>query len=110
MPAYTFNTINGVLEPIGDHVLVVEMEQGEKVTPGGIIVLDDNGKDRGIRPRWCQVWKVGPKQVDVKPGEWLLVEHGRWTYGFDITDGDTKLYVQRVDTTGILLVSDDYPL
>jgi len=110
MPAYIFNQINGDLNPIGDHILVVDMEQGEKVTKGGIIVLDDNGKDRGIRPRWCQVWKVGPRQTDVKAGEWLLIEHGRWTYGFETTDSNGKLYVQRVDPAGILLVSDDCPL
>ena len=110
MPAYTFNKISGDLTPIGDHTLVVNMEKGDKLTRGGIIVLDDNGKDRGIRPRWCQVWKVGPTQSDVKPGEWILVEHGRWTYGFEADTEEGTLYVQRVDNSGIMLVTDDCPL
>jgi len=101
------------VRPIRDHVLVVNMEQGEKVSKGGIIVLDDNGKDRGIRPRWCQVYKIGPEQVDVTPGQWILVEHGRWTYGIDLAlpeadEGDVFL-LQRVDNTGILGVTDDCP-
>lgn len=114
MPSTVYNKISGDIQPIKDHVLVVNMEQGEKVSAGGIIVLDDNGKDRGIRPRWCQVWKVGPEQEDIKPGEWILVEHGRWTYGIEtvIPEGgdDQVFYVQRVDTKGVLGVTDVNPL
>ena len=114
MPAYTFNKIKGDITPIGDHILVINMERGDRITPGGIIVMDDNGKDRGIRPRWCQVWKTGPKQTDVVAGDWILVEHGRWTWGMEFTDilddDGNPLYVQRVDTTGILLVSDACPV
>ena len=109
-----YHKISGDFHPIKDHVLVINMEQGDKITKGGLIVLDDNGKDRGIRPRWCQVWKVGPKQTEIKPGEWLLVEHGRWTYGFETstTDDstDAPLFIQRVDLKGIMLVSDECPL
>lgn len=110
MPVYTFNKISDTLTPIGDHVLVINMEKGEKITKGGLIVLDDNGKDRGIRPRWCQVWKVGPKQTDVSPGEWILVEHGRWTYGFESEEDGGNLYVQRVDNSGIMMATSECPL
>lgn len=87
------------------------MEKGEKRLASGLIIADDNGKDRGIRPRWAEVYKVG-KNVDyVEPGQWVLLEHGRWTYGvnLDLTDGGT-LYVQRADTAAILLVTDECPL
>lgn len=114
MPATVYNKINGNIRPIKDHVLVVNMEKGDKVSKGGIIVLDDNGKDRGIRPRWCQVWRVGPEQTDLQVGQWILVEHGRWTYGIEtaIPEGsdDEVFYVQRVDLKGVLLVSDDCPI
>lgn len=114
MPSTVYNKISGDLRPIKDHVLVVNMEQGEKVSEGGIIILDDNGKDRGIRPRWCQVWKVGHENTDLEPGQWILVEHGRWTYGIEtaIPEGgdDQVFYVQRVDINGILGVQDEFPL
>jgi hypothetical protein len=114
MPATIFTKIRGDIRPIKNHVLVVNMEKGDKITKGGLIILDDNGKDRGIRPRWCQVWKVGPEQEDLRPGQWILVEHGRWTYGVEtaIPEGsdDEIFYVQRVDIEGILGVSDEYPL
>ena len=114
MPSTVYNKISGDIRPIKDHVLVVNMEKGEKISKGGIITLDDNGKDRGIRPRWAQVWKVGPNQHDLRTGQWILVEHGRWTYGIEtaIPEGgdDQVFYVQRVDIKGVLGVSDDYPL
>lgn len=114
MPATIYNKISGNIQPIKDHVLVVNMEKGDKITKGGLIVLDDNGKDRGVRPRWCQVWKIGPNQHDLKPGQWILVEHGRWTYGIETTipegSDEEVYYVQRVDIAAILGVTDDYPL
>lgn len=113
MPATILNKITGHVEPLYDHVLVVNMEKGETITKGGIHVLDDNGKDRGIRPRWCQVWRVGPDQTELELGQWILVEHGRWSYGIEVTipEGmeDEIFYVQRVDIKGILGVTDVCP-
>ena len=63
------NTIYGDLNPLKDHILVYEMENGEKITRGGIIITDDNGKDRGIRPRWAKVQKVGSNIDYVSAGE-----------------------------------------
>jgi co-chaperonin GroES (HSP10) len=114
MPSTVYNKISGDLRPIKDHVLVINMEQGDKVSKGGVIILDDNGKDRGIRPRWCQVWKVGSENTDLEQGQWILVEHGRWTYGIEtaIPEGSDEdvFYVQRVDVKGILGVQDECPL
>ncbi len=73
------------LRPIRDKVLVTNLERGERTTAGGIVLLDDDGKSEGIRPRWCQVYAVGPEQTDVEVGQWIVVEHGRWTEGQDIT-------------------------
>ena len=39
------------LVPVRGTVLVHNIEQGEKRTRGGIIVLDDNGKEIGIKAR-----------------------------------------------------------
>ncbi len=115
MGHYDASVIYSDISPLPDHVLVVDMEKGDKVTKGGIILRDDNGKEHGIRPRWAKVYKVGRRVDYVKPGEWILIDHGRWTYGVDARFVDEngveqKLYVQRVDTNDILLVSDTCPL
>jgi hypothetical protein len=113
MPSTVYSKVSGDVSPLSDQILVVNMEKGEKVTKGGLIILDDNGKNRGIRPRWAQVYKVGSKVDYLEPGEFILIEHGRWTYGIPMeipeADEGELFYLQRVDPTGVLLVSDERP-
>lgn len=102
--------IKGKLIPIRDHVIVEDMYFGEQKTNNGIIILDDNGKDFGIKPRWARVYAVGPEQKDVSVGEYVLVEHGRWTRGFDLEREDgTSFTVRRIDTDCILMSSEEKP-
>jgi co-chaperonin GroES (HSP10) len=97
------------IRAIKDHVIVSSMYFGERKSSGGIILRDDNGTTQGIRARWAKVYKVGPEQEFVKEGQWILVEHGRWTRKIKINDGQQDLEIQRVDNEGILAVSDDAP-
>jgi len=95
------------IRPIRDHVMIVDMNFESRTSTGGIILNSDNGKDSGIRPRWGRVYAVGHEQTDVKPGEWILVEHGRWTRGFELEDDQGQEVVARfVDTEAIMMVSD----
>lgn len=113
MPATVYNRVIGDVTPLPDHILVVNMEQGERVTKGGIVLADDNGKDAGIRPRWCQVYKTGRNIDYVVAGQWVLVEHGRWTYGISAElpecDEGESFHLQRIEPEAILLVADDKP-
>ena len=61
------------IRPLNDVVIVGEMIFDERFTKGGIVLLNDNGKSTGIRPRWGQVYAVGPDQHDVRVGEWVCV-------------------------------------
>ena len=94
------------LRPLNDSVIVADMVFDERITTGGIVLLNDNGKGTGIRPRWAQVYAVGPEQHDVKVGDWILVAHGRWTRGIDVEDESGKRTLRRVDPADILLQSD----
>lgn len=94
---------------IHDHVLVKNMNSGETVTAGGIVLRADNAKSHGVRPRWAEVFMVGPSQRDVKAGDWILIEHGRWTRKVIINNGSEEIHVQRVDHSCILLVADSAP-
>ena len=40
------------------------MHFGEQVTQGGIILGNDDGKTRGIYPRWAKVFSKGPENKD----------------------------------------------
>jgi len=102
--------LSGNLRAIRDRVIVEDMNVGETVTKAGIVIPDDDGKERGIRPRWGLVYRTGPEQYDIEPGQWVLVDHGRWTRGIKIVtvEGENKT-VRMVDPNSILAVSDTRP-
>ena len=97
------------LRALHDHVIVSEMAFDQRITQGGLILLNDNGTTLGIRPRWGQVYAVGPEQKDVQVGQWICVAHGRWTRGLDIEDESGKRTIRRIDPEDILLISDTQP-
>lgn len=72
-------------------------------------MLNDNGKAGGIRPRWAQVYAVGPDQSEITTGQWICVAHGRWTRGVEIEDESGEHTIRRIDHKDILLVSDEEP-
>ena len=90
-----------------DHVIVDNMNFDQKISNGGIIIPTGDGKLEGIHPRWGRVYAVGPKQKDIRPGQYVCVKHGRWTRGVDIEDPTGKHTIRRIDTADILLVSDN---
>lgn len=103
------NKIEGELEPMPDVILAMDMDNGDYRTRSGLIIPDDNGKDRGIRPRWAKVYKVGENIDFVSPDEYILVEHGRWTHVIEIETNGQTLKIQRIDPKGIWLVADERP-
>ena len=102
--------VHGKIIPIHDNVFVTDMNFDEQVTATGIVILSDDGKDAGIKPRWGRVYAVGHEQQDVKVGEWILVEHGRWTRAIKVIDEDgSERKIFRVDTDCILMSADEPP-
>lgn len=97
------------LTALKDYVIVRDMNFAGRKLSSGVMLLNDDGHTSGIRPRWAQVYATGPKQTAVKVGEWVLVEHGRWTRGIDVVVGDEELTIRRVDPKNIIFVSDEAP-
>lgn len=91
-------------------VLVTDLERGARVIKG-IIIPDDNGKSEGIRPRWGKVHSVGHDITDIAPGQWILIENGRWTRMLKIKQDDgTDLQMWGVEwPQSVMLVSDTDP-
>ena len=102
-------TVENDIKPLKKRVLVSDMHFGEKRTKGGIIVLDDDGTEAGIHPRWAKVYAIGDQQDDVKVGEWVMVAHGRWSRALKIKKDGTELEVRMIDENDILLVSEIEP-
>jgi co-chaperonin GroES (HSP10) len=97
-------------KPLGKHVIVSGMEFTERFTKSGIIIPNDDMKSHGIRPRWAQVYALGPdfnQYSEIQVGKWIYITHGRWTRGIDIEDETGKHTLRRVDPDDILLISDE---
>lgn len=108
--AVNINHIEGKINPINDNVLVSDMYFGEQKTSGGLIITNDDGNVRGIYPRWARVYAKGPKNKDpFKVGDWILIEHGRWTRGFNMKNEDGEVEVRMVETKSILMYSEERP-
>ena len=92
-----------------DHIIVSDMKFDERVTSGGIILMDDDKKSSGIRPRWAKIYGLGPDQDDpqLEIGKWILISHGRWTRGITVETPSGKQTLRKVDPNDILLVSDE---
>lgn len=97
------------LRALKDTVLVSEMSFDTRTLSSGIVLLNDNGKSSGIRPRWGRVYAIGPEHRDVAVGQWILVAHGRWTRGIEIEDANGVCTIRKVDPNDILMVSDEPP-
>ncbi len=102
-------TVNHDITPLKKRVLVSHMHFGETKSKGGIILVDDDGSQSGIHPRWAKVYAIGNQQEDVKVGQWIMVAHGRWSRAFKVSKDGVELEVRMIDENDILLVSDEEP-
>lgn len=104
--SYGVKKVN-ILKPLHDTIIVSEMSFDERISQSGIVILNDDMKNSGIRPRWGKVYAIGPEVKDVQVGQYILISHGRWTRGIKISDRDGEKVIRKVDNNDILLVSDE---
>lgn len=98
-----------MIRPLRERVLAELLGLDTRVTASGIIIQSENGKDRGIRPRWAHVRLVGEGIDWVKPGQYVLVAHGRWSRQFECEHNGEKLKLVHLDNKECLIVSDELP-
>jgi co-chaperonin GroES (HSP10) len=99
--------------PLKDKVLgrMVDTVGGIKKTVGGLITVEHDMTESAIRPRWFEITHVGPDQLDVNVGQYVLVPHGRWSRGIDIEHThQVSDYIFQIDHHDILGVQDVNPL
>jgi len=101
--------IEGEIKPLRDSVIVTDMDFNDRKLASGILLLGDDGKTDGIRPRWARVYAIGPEQQDVSVGQWVLVEHGRWSRGLKIVQDGEEIVIRRADPQAIIFASQDKP-
>lgn len=109
--AINLNSIKGNLKAIGNRVLVTDMHFGEQKTASGLIIKSDDGQTRGIYPRWAKVYDKGPDNKDeYKVGDWILIEHGRWTRSLKLeSEKDGEIEIRMVESESVLATSNEKP-
>jgi hypothetical protein len=104
------NVTQGKVRAVSNRVLVSDMYFGEQTTVSGIVLTTDDGKTRGIYPRWAKVHCKGPSNTDpYEVGPWILIEHGRWTRGFKVDEGNGELELRMIDADCVLAYADERP-
>lgn len=106
--AFSAKKVKGI-KALSKDVLVIDMDMGEQKTAGGLVIQSDDGKAHGVKPRWAKVYRVGSEIDFVKEGQWVLIEHGRWTRKIKIDDGEGEKEFQKVETKSIIAVADQKP-
>ena len=102
--------VKGKVTPIHDDVLGYNMHFGEQKTKSGLIISDDNGKTRGIYPRWGRVYAKGPdNNDDYEVNHWILVEHGRWTRAIEIENEHGTFDIRMIEAESVLAYSEEKP-
>jgi hypothetical protein len=103
--------IKGKVRAIHADVLVCDMHFGEMKTAGGLIIQSDDGKAHGVKPRWAKVYTKGPENNDpYDVGDWVLIEHGRWTRKVKIENElGENIEIQKVEVESILAWQNEKP-
>lgn len=68
------------------NILCTDGAFGQQVSKGGIILDSRDGKADGVTPRWFKVHDVGEGIDYLEPGDWVLVNYGRWTEAFEVDE------------------------
>ena len=90
------------IKPLRDKVFAVILDVGEITTKAGVILQSDVGKEG--RPRWFKVEAVGPEATEVKNGDYVLVDTGRWSTLLKRRSDGVEL--RDIEYNGILAVAD----
>jgi co-chaperonin GroES (HSP10) len=103
--------VKGKIRPLGDKVIIYNMNFGEQLSKGGIYIPSSNAKSEGVHPRWGQVYAKGIDNTEpFDVGDWILVEHGRWTRGSELIEEDgTKITIRMVDNDCIMMWDTEKP-
>ncbi|OUU16008.1 MAG: hypothetical protein CBC05_09100 [Crocinitomicaceae bacterium TMED45] len=104
--------VRGKIRPLRNKILVKSIDQGMRKSKGGIILPSTDKLEQGaggIRPRWAEVYAVGSEIDFLKPGDFVLMEHGRWTKGVQVEDDGEEFDLRVADPEGILGTSDARP-
>ena len=71
-------------------------------TKSGIMIAQGKGDQSNV-PRWGKVTDIGPDVFDVAVDDFVLVEAGKWTVGFE----RARVRQWKTDQDHVLIVADE---
>lgn len=90
-------------------VLVTDIERGPRMV-GGIWLPNTDGKSADKRPHWAKVHTIGPDVTGIQPGQWVLIEHLRWSRATTIFINGVETHLWQIDwPKAAIAVSDELP-
>lgn len=96
-----------IIEPVRDYVVFTFVEDiyGDRFInkTGGPIILTSDDRSQTTYPRWGKAVSVGPEVLDIVPGDFILIEPGKWTSHFYV-DGVRHW---KTDDKQVMAISDE---
>jgi len=102
------------LRPLASNILFVFLDRESKTngvahltkqTKSGIIIHGINNEEQSNTPRWAKVVAVGPDCLDVKNGDYILIDALRWTMGMEF-EGHK---IWKTAEKEVILIADEAP-
>ena len=94
------------LETVKDNIIfqfTEDIQAGRFVnSTGGKILVSAVDVAQSSIPRWGHVIEVGPEALDVRAGDFILIEPGKWSNGFYVDD----LRYWKTDEQQVMVISD----
>jgi hypothetical protein len=66
-------------------------------------LINSNDGNQTLMPRWGKALHVGPEVLEVKAGDFILIEPGKWTFSFRVDGGR----YWKTDESKVIGVSDE---
>ena len=107
--------IKGNLKCLPDTLYVERLEVGDRQTSSGIIIPMEDMRlnQRFIKPRWARVYKKADNITNVNVGDWVLLEHGKWSTALNIIDNNKQVKLWYINEknykSGIIGIRQEEP-
>lgn len=95
------------IEPVNNAVIFQFVDEALhskflNTAKSGVLISAHNAA-QSEKPRWGKVTHIGPEVKDVQPGDFILVDPGKWTMGFYVDD----VRYWKTDETVIAATADE---
>jgi co-chaperonin GroES (HSP10) len=98
------------MEAVGNNIIFqfvdeVTSTRFKNTSASGLIISSEDG-NQTASPRWAEVLAIGPNVKEVRNGDFILIEPGKWTFGFTLGDDRVADRFWKTDEDRVIAISD----